>query len=69
MENVRRFPFEKTVGTVPNDAKMEFLFACLDGHPQASQKRLILQARSPEVGFIDDTTATTMIDALGLAEF
>ena len=60
------FPIEKTVGLLPNDPKMEFLFACLDGHPNVSKKRLLMLARSPEVGFIGDQQAQILISALGL---
>ena len=60
------FPFARTLGLLPNDPKMEFLFACLDGHPNASKKRLILLARSPEVAFLDDSTAQILRSALGL---
>ena len=60
------FPFEKTVERVPNDPRQEFLFDCCDGLPPARQKRLILRARLPEVGFIDAADADVLIDALGL---
>ena len=66
--DIRHFPFKRTIKTVPNDPRMEWLFRALDGHPNVTKKRLLLEARSPEVGFIDDRTATILIDALGLCE-
>ncbi len=66
MSTTTSFPFEKTVERVPNDPRQEFLFGCCDGLPPARQKRLILRARSPEVGFIDDAAAEILLDALGL---
>ncbi len=68
MTNVAKFPFEKTVEHIQNDPRQEFLFDCCDGHLPARQKRLILRARSPELGLIDDATAEVLIDALGLRE-
>ena len=66
--NVAKFPFEKTVERVPNDARQEFMFDCCDGLPPTRQKRLIHRARSSEVGFIDDASAEILLDALGLRE-
>jgi hypothetical protein len=60
------FPFGKTIGAVPNDARMEWLFRALDGHLNVVKKRLILEARTPEVGFLGDQQATILISALGL---
>jgi len=57
-----------TVEPVPNEARLEFMFDILDGLPTARQKRLILRARDPAVAFIDDATATRLIDVLLLAE-
>ena len=68
MSKVRRLPVARTVERVPNDPRSEFMFDVCDGLPPARQKRLILRARSPEVGFIDDATATILLDALGLRE-
>ena len=68
VKNVAKFPFEKTVERVPNDARQEFLFDCCDGLPPARQKRLILRARSPEAQFLDAADADVLIDALGLRE-
>ncbi len=68
MTNVAKFPFEKTVGRVPNDPRQEFMLDCCVGLPLARQKRLILRARSPEVQFLDDADADVLIDALGLRE-
>ncbi len=66
VKNVAKFPFEQTVERVPNDPRQEFMFDCCDGLPPVRQKRLILRARSPEVGFLDDATAEILLDALGL---
>ena len=66
---VTHFPFAHTVEPVPNDARLEWLFSCLTGMEPARAKRLILQARMPEVAIIDDATARLAIDALGLAAF
>ena len=66
MNTVAPFPFERTVEPVPNDARMEFMFDCLDGLPPARQKRLILRARRPEVAFIEDQDADVLMSSLGL---
>lgn len=66
--DVVRFPFEKTLGSLPNDPRMEWLFIALDGHGPAGKKRLLMLARQPEVAFIDDRTCEILIDALGLRE-
>ena len=63
---VSRFPFEKTVDRLPNDPRMDWLFSVVEGLPDARKKRLILQARSPEVGFLDDGQTDVMLDALGI---
>lgn len=68
MSKISRFPLEKTVELVPNNPKHEFLFDVCDGLPPARQKRLILRARSPEAGFLDDAAAEILLDALGLRE-
>ena len=60
------FPWERTLGLLPNDVRMEWLYAALDGHPNVSKKRLIVLAASPEVGFLDRQQATILIGALGL---
>ena len=61
-----RLPFEKTVRRLSNDPRQEFILECCDGLPPARQKRLIHMSRSPEVAFLDDTSADILIDALGL---
>ena len=63
---ITRLPIEKRIERLPNDPRMEFMFLCCDGHTDARMKRLILHARAPEVGFIDDVTAEILIDALNL---
>jgi hypothetical protein len=60
------FPWERTLGSLPNDARQEWLFIALDGKPNATKKRLICLAASPEVGFLDRQQATILIGALGL---
>lgn len=64
-----RFPFERTLSPLPNDPRLEWLYLCLDGHPNITKKRIITLAASPEVGFLDHQQATILIDALGLKEF
>ncbi len=49
-----------------NDPRQEFLFAACIGQPPARQKMLLLMARDPAVGLIDDATAEIMINALGI---
>ena len=68
MKNAVKFPFEKTVERVPNDPRQEFMFDLLDGLPPARAKRLILRARSSEVGFIDDAAAEILLDVLAVRE-
>lgn len=68
MNKVRRLPVARTVETVPNDPHQEFMFDVCEGVPPARQKRLILRARSREVGFIDQATADILLDALGIQE-
>jgi hypothetical protein len=63
---VTRFPFEKTIEPIPNDSHMEFMFDVVTGQPPARAKRLILMARRPEVGVLDDGQADVMLDALNL---
>jgi hypothetical protein len=63
------FPFGATVGKLPNNPAMELLYLCLDGKPNATKKRIILLARQPDIAWIDDQTATVLIDALGLKGF
>lgn len=66
--SVTPFPFARTVEPVPNDPRMEWMFAALEPHPPASRKRLIMQARQDHVGIIDDVQAAVLINALGLKE-
>ncbi len=68
MTKVARLPLKQTVGPIPNDPRLEFLFDVCDGLPRARQKRLILRARLPEVWFLGDTDAEILIDALGPKE-
>ena len=63
-----RFPIERTVEPAPNDARLEFIFDCCEGQPPARQKRLILRARSNEIGFLDHQQAEQAMVALGLKE-
>lgn len=49
-----------------NDARLEWLMLALDGHPAGLQKRLVMYARSTEIGFIDDQQASVLMGALGL---
>jgi hypothetical protein len=51
---------------VPNDPRLEWMFTCLSRKPKAEQKRLILQARHPSVGFLNDDDVDVLISALGL---
>ena len=44
------------------------MFDVLTGLPPARQKRLILRARDPHVGFINDSEADILMSALGLKE-
>lgn len=52
--------------SVPNNARHEFLFDACDGLPPARQKRLIVRAAMPEVGFIEADDARVLLSALGL---
>ena len=61
-----RFPFERTIAPLPNNAAMELLYLCLDGKDNVTKKRIILLARQPDIAWIDDQAATVLIDALGL---
>jgi hypothetical protein len=61
------FPFEQTVEKPTNDPRAEFVFAAVLGMPPARAKRLIMMARDPEIGLLDDPTAQILIDALDLA--
>ncbi len=65
---ILKFPFERTLNMLPNDARLEWLYRVLDAHPNVAKKQIILEASSPHIGFIDDRTATILIDALGLCE-
>lgn len=53
---------------VPNNARMEWLFDCLQDMPPARQKRLVLMARTAEVGFLDEVDAEIVLNSLGLRE-
>jgi hypothetical protein len=66
MSQIVRFPTERTVELVPNNPQQEFLFDCCQGLPPSRQKRLIMRARSQEVGFLGDQDTEILIDALGL---
>ena len=68
MNNVTSFPFSKTVEPVPNDPRQEMMFDILTGLPPARQKRIILRARDPHVGFITDGDADVLMSALGIEE-
>jgi hypothetical protein len=63
---VVHFPWERSLELLGNDARMEWLFAALDGHPNPSKKRLIVLAASPQVGFLNLQQATVLLSALGL---
>lgn len=56
------------VERLPNHPRMEWMFSCVEGMPPARQKTLILQSRSPEVAFLDDSEVDVMLDALGIQE-
>jgi hypothetical protein len=49
-----------------NDPRLEFIFDLAEGLPPARQKRLVMRARDPEVGLLDDQQAEIALDALGL---
>lgn len=49
MSHVISFPWARTLRPLGNDPRVEWLFRALDGHPNIAKKRLIVQARSPEV--------------------
>ena len=66
MNNVIRLPVGRTIKPVGNNPRHEFIFDVCDGLPLARQKRLVMRARLPEIGFIDDHDAETLLDALGL---
>ena len=68
MKKVHRLPVASTVERVPNNPREEFMFDICEGLPPARQKRLILRAGYPEVNFIDQATATILLDALGIQE-
>ena len=53
---------------VPNASHQEWMFSCLQGKKPPEQKRLILQARHPSVGFLTDANAEILISALGLED-
>jgi hypothetical protein len=53
---------------VPNDPRLEWMFICLSGKSKAEQKRLILQARHPSVGFLTDADADVLISGLVLED-
>ena len=58
----------KILGRVPNDPRLEWMFDCLLGKEKPEQKRLILQARHPSVGFLTDADADVLISALVLED-
>jgi hypothetical protein len=51
---------------LPNHPRMEWMFSCVEGMEPSRQKTLILQARSPEVAFLEDVEVDIMLDALGI---
>lgn len=61
-------PLPFRVARVPNNPRVEWLFDCLQDMPSARQKRLVMQARSPEVAFLDDVDAEIVLNSLGLRD-
>lgn len=52
--------------TVPNEARMEFMYSVLSDLPAQRQKRLIVEAACSEVGFLTSEQAERLISSLGL---
>jgi hypothetical protein len=52
--------------TVPNEARVEFMYSVLTGLPKVRQKRLIVEAACAEVGFLTPEQAERIISSLGL---
>ncbi len=65
---VSRHAFQRVIERLPNDARVEWLFDAVHRLEPSKAKRLILQARNPEVAFLDDGQADLMLDALGIRE-
>lgn len=51
-------------GQLPNNPAQEFLFDACEGQPKARQRRIIW--RGVVAGFIDETDARIVADALGV---
>lgn len=66
MSDVTRFPLQQTVERVPNDARLEMAFSVVEGMEPARQKRLLMQMRQDDIGWLDDQQVQLAIDALGL---
>lgn len=54
---------------VPNDARLEMAFAVVEGMEPARQKRLLMQMRQDDIGWLDDQQVQLAMDALGLKDF
>ena len=49
-----------------NEARIEWLFCCMEGLPPARKKRLIVIAAMEEVGFLTPGEAHMLLSSLGL---
>lgn len=58
--------FSHTPVSVPNEARIEWLYSVVEGLPKARQKRLIVQAALSEVGFLTPYEAERLLSSLGL---
>jgi hypothetical protein len=52
--------------SVPNEARIEWLYSVVEGLPPARQKRLIVQAALSEVAFLTPDEAERLLSSLGL---
>lgn len=64
MSNI--LPFIAAAPTALNEARIEFMYSVLAGLPATRQKRLIVEAALPDVGFLTAMQAEMLISSLGL---
>jgi len=63
-DNILRLPGCQNLEFPAQQDTREFWFLCIDGHPPARQKRILLEANA--AGFLSGQDTRTFIDACGL---
>jgi len=64
MSNIQRFPIEQTLEFPMQHDQRELWLLCIDGHPPARQKKILLEAQA--AGYLSKQDTHVFLDAYGL---